>query len=744
MLCAWHLALHSRLKANLQGARLIKAGLEGAILDGANMNQAKLEGLDFENVQFSSKTLLDGVDFPNFVVPSERRLPPPDNSLLYALFKQTTLQLFEGQGGVDDDDDDDDRDDKADDDDARDDDRDYDDDDDDDDSGAAAQLARDTFDTMVPVESFEAYCEDLLPNFVSNLSVRMQDMLKKMLSDLLGKRDLAYEIFFKDGAKHLQEGVVECVFYELENGRRAFLLDARGDLHALLSSLQKRFGDGGQFDVPKGGEKPALELLKKLLSKKKKEEEEDKGEMTEAKEKEEEDKGEMKEAKEKDEEDKGEMKEEEAQEDIRKAVKEWIREQVEPKIEDLAAKADKQGCMKYMSSLLQELNEGTVITLLSKSHQRDLSKFLSEEQESPDGFLSKILKESDPWRQGFEEYVKRQAEIVYWKQVKFVQSKPADSSADSSETRALQRKVHDTVRDLFRDDPQRTSPGPPQAQAEDKPPKGLWPFCLAGRVRIWPSADKGPVKGRLKPPPGDKTSARKRMVRAAVKFEKRQKLLMQEWVQKFAQEKLPSYMADSVCNAAAKVKQGTTRGWLAGSTKYELKGTRGLLHKMMTISPLQLTKHLDELDYLMNRLDKAEEPVQSLTWEDSIGAWVALSELLPVIQAERGRRVLEAIFADKDVLDALGKGEFFLKSTGVLPQHMLSTLKANLVGHMQTNLYMYKQAIQHEQANIRRVQEMQGRFIALVGATVAAILIGIANVLGQVSYDYYVDYVGSR
>ncbi|KAK3236246.1 hypothetical protein CYMTET_53605 [Cymbomonas tetramitiformis] len=688
MLCAWHLALHSLLTAILHGARLIETQLEGAVLDDVNMNQAELEGLDFENVHFTQGTLLNDVDFANFVVPSERRLPPPDNSLLYALFKQTALHLFEGQGGFNDDDNDDDHDDD-------DDDRD---DDDDDDSGAAELPAIDADDTIVSMlESIEAYCDNLLPNFVADLSGNMQDMLKRMLQGVLGQKDLAYKIFFEGGAEHIQESVVEWVFHELENGRLASLLHPRGDMPALLSSLQERFGDRGQFDVPKGGEKAALELLKELLSEK----------------------------------------EEEAQEDIRKAVKEWIREQVEPTMEDLTTKESaKEECQKFMSSLIQELNEDAVIALLSKSRQGDLSKFLSEEQETPGSFLSMILKESDEWRQGFEEYVKRQAETMYWKKVKLVQSK----AADSSDTRTLQkREVRNAVRDVLRDAPQGTSPGPARAQAEDKSRKGLWLLCLAGRLRIWPSAGKGPGKGRPRPPPGDKTSARKQMVRAAVKFEKEQQLLMQEWVQKFA-EKLPSYMVDSVCNAAAKVKQGTTMGWLARSTKYELKGTRGLLHKMMTISPLQLIKHLNELDYLMSRLDMAEEPLQSLTWADSVGAWVALSELLPVIQAERGRLVLEAIFADKGVLDALGKGVFFLKSTGELPQHMLSTLKANLVGHMQTNVYMYKQAIEHEQANIRRVQEMQGRFIALVGATFAAILVGIANFLGRLAYDYYIDY----
>ncbi|KAK3233814.1 hypothetical protein CYMTET_55911, partial [Cymbomonas tetramitiformis] len=267
-------------RAILEEARLIKTQLDGAILDGANMNRTKLEGLDFENVQFSSKTLLDDVAFPSFVVPSKRRLPPADNSLLSALFKQTALHLFEGQGGVDDDGIDDDDDDDDDDDVV----------DDGEDVGAAEPSTPDADKTIVSVKTIEAYCAELLPKFVSDMSSMMRDVLKTMLTDVLSDEGLGYTIFFEGNADHIQESVVESVvewvFRKLEKGQIASVLDSPEDLPALLSSLQKEIGDRRELD-PTEGKKPVIQLIEELLS---------------------------------DEDDK-------AREDIRNGVKKWIREQ---------------------------------------------------------------------------------------------------------------------------------------------------------------------------------------------------------------------------------------------------------------------------------------------------------------------------------------------------------------------------------------------------------------------------------
>eukprot|EP00854_Cymbomonas_tetramitiformis_P020848 gene20848-24993_t len=175
------------------------------------------------------------------------------------------------------------------------------------------------------------------------------------------------------------------------------------------------------------------------------------------------------------------------------------------------------------------------------------------------------------------------------------------------------------------------------------------------------------------------------------------------------------------------------------ATDYDWDSTWSLVNKTIKISPLQLVRHLKELEYLAERLDKVETPIKRDTWEDSVQAWIALSELLPVLQVQRGQQVLEAIFGDEDVLKALEIGNKFLKSTGAAPQVVITTLKTQLVNHMLSNMYMYKQSIQHEQANICRVQDMQTRGVALIGTIFAAALIGVANFLSRLAYVHFYD-----
>ena len=47
--------------------------------------------------------------------------------------------------------------------------------------------------------------------------------------------------------------------------------------------------------------------------------------------------------------------------------------------------------------------------------------------------------------------------------------------------------------------------------------------------------------------------------------------------------------------------------------------------------------------YVKDRLAKAEEPITVTTWQDVVESWLALAELLPVIQAQRGVAVLECV-----------------------------------------------------------------------------------------------------
>eukprot|EP00854_Cymbomonas_tetramitiformis_P006924 gene6924-8261_t len=483
-------AVHSSVGdvANLKEALLIETQMKGAIVVDAAMNLAKLEGLNFENVQFSQHTSLDGVDFPDFVV-------------------------------------------------------------------------------------------------------RMHDMLKTMLEDVLNDKALAYKIFFEGNADHVKENVVEWVFRELEKGQIASLLDPHDDLHALLSSLQKEFGDTRKLDDPKEEEPP-----------------------------------------------------------------------IGPKVEHLITNVDMEGCVKILSPLIKESDDGAVIALWSKGCKRDLGEFLAEENDSPCSALSKVLKVFPKWRQGFEDYVKSQIEL------------PVEHSTTYIDMEGYVRTL-----------------SPLYEERDDGAAIAMWDN---------PLGDELPVIKLMQ----ELLSAKKDETK--------------KWIRKQT-----GYVNIPYLSGAERLGD-VDEGGCACSDEGNISSSK-----------------LSE-EAVHSSVGDVDEGDCSCRDEGSGSSWLSEEAVKSSVGdvAERGRLVLEAIFADKGVVDALGKGVCFLKSTGDLPQHVLTLLKTNLVGHMQTNVYMYKQAIQHEQANIRRVQEMQGRFVALAGAMCAAILVGIANFLKQLAYDYYVDH----
>ena len=119
--------------------------------------------------------------------------------------------------------------------------------------------------------------------------------------------------------------------------------------------------------------------------------------------------------------------------------------------------------------------------------------------------------------------------------------------------------------------------------------------------------------------------------------------------------------------------------------------------------------------------------------------WLALRDLLPVMQCPRAQLVLEAIFADEDVLDALAAGQAMLPTGKQLPLGVLRLLKRNLVGHMQSNYYHYRHSIEYEMVRIRRLKDTQMRAVTFFGAAITAGLVGVAKYASRAVYEHYND-----
>ena len=163
--------------------------------------------------------------------------------------------------------------------------------------------------------------------------------------------------------------------------------------------------------------------------------------------------------------------------------------------------------------------------------------------------------------------------------------------------------------------------------------------------------------------------------------------------------------------------------------------TAATLWQVVGLRPAELTAQENNLVYLLEKLQQAEEPVQELTWQDSLASWQALMDLLPLMRSQRGVAVLEAIFSSRDVLEAMGAAQQFTDSNGKVPQAVLRVMKEGLGGHIKKNAFLYREMVDREIARIRRIKQLQQRAVGLVGSAFIATMIGGANLASRLIYD---------
>ena len=74
-----------------------------------------------------------------------------------------------------------------------------------------------------------------------------------------------------------------------------------------------------------------------------------------------------------------------------------------------------------------------------------------------------------------------------------------------------------------------------------------------------------------------------------------------------------------------------------------------------------------------------------MSWQDQVESWIALADLLPKLRTEKGVAVLECIFADSTVTQALGLARLFLNVSGDAPDSLMVILKRDLGKHIKAN-----------------------------------------------------------
>lgn len=176
---------------------------------------------------------------------------------------------------------------------------------------------------------------------------------------------------------------------------------------------------------------------------------------------------------------------------------------------------------------------------------------------------------------------------------------------------------------------------------------------------------------------------------------------------------------------------------LGGTSLFVARGACDMLHKVITMPKAGLKFTENDILYLQERLDAAGEAFRADTWQDSVESWLALANLLPVIRSERGVGVLECIFSDADVLQALGWGMLFINANGAPPDDLLKMLKQGPGKHIKANAYRYRKALDAELASIRRIYEIKDRTFAALWAVFAAAMVGLFGFLSRMMWEFY-------
>lgn len=75
---------------------------------------------------------------------------------------------------------------------------------------------------------------------------------------------------------------------------------------------------------------------------------------------------------------------------------------------------------------------------------------------------------------------------------------------------------------------------------------------------------------------------------------------------------------------------------------------------MFRMSMKQMYKDLKELDHVGTALTNLTGPITPGNWEDTLDTWLAVERLCAEVECQKAHRILEMMFKDDNVVEALG------------------------------------------------------------------------------------------
>ena len=119
---------------------------------------------------------------------------------------------------------------------------------------------------------------------------------------------------------------------------------------------------------------------------------------------------------------------------------------------------------------------------------------------------------------------------------------------------------------------------------------------------------------------------------------------------------------------------------------------------------------LNELEYLLGELERLHIPITATTWNDVLDTSFSLANLPHKICGERSQAILEQVFADKKLQDALGMAKQLTammrgENDEGVPDGFLMRFKQDAGGHIKALYFAFVNAINTEIGRINKIKD---------------------------------------
>jgi hypothetical protein len=204
----------------------------------------------------------------------------------------------------------------------------------------------------------------------------------------------------------------------------------------------------------------------------------------------------------------------------------------------------------------------------------------------------------------------------------------------------------------------------------------------------------------------------------------------------FGKQDLPAKLVESRETA---IKVHKIESALTVKTKYVTRGLYQGLKAVLTKDTQSMNVDIKELDYLLGELAGLRVAITATTWDDVLDTWLSLANLPRKMRGERSQAILEQVFADEKLQEALGMANQLTamvrgENGKDVPDGFLMRFKQDAGGHIKTNNFGFVKAINDEIGRINKIKGRQEAMFTTVQSALMAGLVTLGNYAVRTGY----------